>query len=85
MAEEQANKTAILVLGGGIAGMTAAIEAAEVGYPVYLVEKQPDLGGRVAQINQYLADTPVRRSLLVLEGLIKLRLGDGTFGDEDLA
>lgn len=53
MADEQGKKGAILVVGGGVAGMTAAIEAAEVGYPVYLVEREPYLGGRVARINQY--------------------------------
>ena len=43
----------ILVVGGGISGLTAAVEAAEVGYDVYLVEKNASLGGRVAQNNQY--------------------------------
>ena len=43
----------ILVVGGGFAGITAALEAAEVGYEVYIVEKNPYLGGRVAQLNQY--------------------------------
>jgi len=43
----------ILVVGGGISGMTVAIEAAEAGYPVALVEKEPYLGGRVARVNQY--------------------------------
>jgi quinone-modifying oxidoreductase subunit QmoA len=43
----------IMVVGGGISGLTAAIEAAEVGYEVYLLEKNPYLGGRVAQLNQY--------------------------------
>ena len=43
----------ILVVGGGMAGLTTAIEAAEVGYEVFLVEKNPYLGGRVAQLNQY--------------------------------
>ena len=33
--------------------MTTAIEAAEVGYEVYLIEKSPSLGGRVVQMNQY--------------------------------
>jgi quinone-modifying oxidoreductase subunit QmoA len=44
---------AILVVGGGIAGITAAVEAAEAGYEVFLVEKEPYLGGRVAQLNKY--------------------------------
>jgi quinone-modifying oxidoreductase subunit QmoA len=42
-----------LVVGGGISGMTTAIETAEVGKHVVLVEKQPSLGGRVASMNQY--------------------------------
>jgi quinone-modifying oxidoreductase subunit QmoA len=43
----------ILIIGGGIAGMTAAVEAAEVGYPVVLVEKEPFLGGRVIRSHKY--------------------------------
>ena len=43
----------ILVVGGGIAGITSAVEAAEAGYEVFLVEKEPSLGGRVAQLNKY--------------------------------
>ena len=43
----------VCVVGGGISGMTTAIEAAEVGYEVYLIEKSPSLGGRVVQMNQY--------------------------------
>ncbi len=43
----------ILVVGGGFSGLTAAIEAAELGYEVYIVEKTPYLGGRVAQLNKY--------------------------------
>ncbi|MCP4352660.1 MAG: CoB--CoM heterodisulfide reductase iron-sulfur subunit A family protein [Desulfobacterales bacterium] len=49
-----ANKSgSILVVGGGISGLTTALEAAETGYEVFLVEKNPYLGGRVAQLNQY--------------------------------
>jgi quinone-modifying oxidoreductase subunit QmoA len=43
----------VLVIGGGISGLTAALEAAEAGYEVHLVEKNPYLGGRVAQLNKY--------------------------------
>ncbi len=43
----------ILIVGGGIAGMTAATDAAEVGYEVVLVEKEPYLGGRVLQMYRY--------------------------------
>ncbi|MHC4696074.1 MAG: CoB--CoM heterodisulfide reductase iron-sulfur subunit A family protein [Planctomycetota bacterium] len=47
------NAGPILVIGGGIAGMTAAVEAAEVGYRVILVEKEAYLGGRVMRTHQY--------------------------------
>ncbi|MEW5701840.1 MAG: CoB--CoM heterodisulfide reductase iron-sulfur subunit A family protein [Candidatus Zixiibacteriota bacterium] len=43
----------LLVVGAGIAGMTAAIEAAEVGKKVILVEREPTIGGRVAASHQY--------------------------------
>ena len=43
----------MLVVGGGIAGMTCAIEAAEVGRDVILIERRPYLGGRVAQFHHY--------------------------------
>jgi quinone-modifying oxidoreductase subunit QmoA len=43
----------ILVVGGGISGMTVAVEAAETGAEVVIVEKNPYLGGRVASLNQY--------------------------------
>ncbi len=43
----------ILVVGGGITGITAALEAAEAGYDAYIVEKNPYLGGRVAQFHHY--------------------------------
>ena len=44
----------ILVVGGGIAGITAAVETAETGYDVILLEQSPALGGRVASFNRYL-------------------------------
>lgn len=42
---------AALVIGGGIAGMQAALDIADAGFQAYLVEKQSHLGGRVAQLN----------------------------------
>jgi len=42
-----------LIVGGGIAGITAAVEAAEAGYDVVIVEKEPYLGGRVVQLYKY--------------------------------
>jgi quinone-modifying oxidoreductase, subunit QmoA len=47
------DKKQILVVGGGIAGITAALEAAEVGHQVVLIEKNHHLGGRVAQMHRY--------------------------------
>lgn len=49
----EADQNTVLVIGGGISGMTAAVEAAETGCRVYLVEKLPYLGGQVARINEY--------------------------------
>lgn len=40
-----------LVIGGGIAGMQAALDIAEAGYPVILVERQGRLGGRMAELS----------------------------------
>jgi len=53
MTDEQGTSGAVLVVGGGISGLTAALEAAEVGNDVFLVEKGASLGGRVAQLNEY--------------------------------
>jgi quinone-modifying oxidoreductase subunit QmoA len=43
----------ILVIGGGFSGITTAVDAAETGAEVIVVEKNPYLGGRVAQLNKY--------------------------------
>lgn len=48
-----AGEKTVLVVGGGIAGITAAVEAAEAGCKVILVEREPYLGGRVARMNKY--------------------------------
>jgi quinone-modifying oxidoreductase subunit QmoA len=53
MADVVATNETILVVGGGISGMTAALEAAECGKDVVLVEKNPSLGGRVSQLYRY--------------------------------
>ena len=45
--------TGVLVVGGGIAGVTAACESAELGREVFLLEQSPSLGGRVAAMRHY--------------------------------
>jgi heterodisulfide reductase subunit A-like polyferredoxin len=47
------NKTgAVMVVGGGIAGMQAALDLADSGYYVYLVEKSGSIGGMMAQLDK---------------------------------
>jgi len=41
-----------VVIGGGVAGIAAALDVANAGFPVYLVEKSDHLGGRVADLNR---------------------------------
>ncbi len=53
MSEPIATNPTILVVGGGISGMTAALEAAECGKEVVLVERGPVLGGRTARLYRY--------------------------------
>ena len=51
--ETSVREAGILVIGSGMAGITAAIETAEAGHDVYIVEKEPYLGGRVAGLFKY--------------------------------
>lgn len=41
-----------LVVGGGIAGLQATLELADAGYPVHLVEREPSIGGHMAQFDK---------------------------------
>lgn len=59
----------VLVVGGGIAGIEAALSLASLGVKAYLVEKEPSLGGHVAQLS-YLAPT-MDESLKVLAPRMK--------------
>ncbi len=61
------SKTA-LVVGGGIAGMTCALSIAEQGHEVYLVEKEPELGGMARRIHHTLEGMDVQ---VYLNGLAK--------------
>ncbi len=66
----------LLVVGGGVSGMTAAIEASKTGYPVHLVEKTGCLGGAAAKMYKGLpmkapydapADTGVADMIAAIE------------------
>ena len=43
---------AVLVIGAGIAGMNTALDLANQGIPVYLVEKEATIGGKMAQLDR---------------------------------
>lgn len=43
---------AVMVLGGGIAGIQASLDLADLGYYVYLVEKSASIGGVMAQLDK---------------------------------
>ena len=75
-AQEKGSNGTVLVVGGGISGMTAAIETAKTGYPVILVEKTGQLGGAAASMwkdvpmhSPYTApvDTPVAAMVAEIE------------------
>ncbi len=74
------NKAA-LVIGGGLAGLTAALDLARQGFKVHLVEKEKELGGNLRHIRRTLSGEDVKRSFESLErevlqnGNIKARLG----------
>jgi len=42
----------VLVIGGGISGMQAALDLADSQYQVFLVEKSPSIGGKMAQLDK---------------------------------
>jgi heterodisulfide reductase subunit A-like polyferredoxin len=45
-------KKPVLVLGGGIAGIQASLDLAEMGVPVFIIENSPSIGGRMAQLDK---------------------------------
>ena len=53
MTQVVATNETILVVGAGISGMTSALEAAETGKNVILIEKRPFVGGRITQLYKY--------------------------------
>ncbi len=52
MNSEHKNVGAVMVVGGGIAGIQASLDMAELGYLVYLVESSPAIGGAMAQLDK---------------------------------
>jgi heterodisulfide reductase subunit A len=56
-AEEQVQVTdAAMVIGGGVAGIQAALDLADSGHAVYLVERKPSIGGIMAQLDKVYPD-----------------------------
>jgi heterodisulfide reductase subunit A len=45
-------KGSVLVVGGGISGMQSALDLANSGYYVYLLEKSPSIGGAMARLDK---------------------------------
>ena len=50
--ESQSKVGAVMVVGGGISGMQAALDLANSGFKVYIVEENPSIGGRMAQLDK---------------------------------
>jgi heterodisulfide reductase subunit A2 len=64
--EKEAGVTpAVLVIGGGIAGIQASLDIAHSGFEVYLVEKSPTLGGRLAQLDRTFPNLQETSSILL--------------------
>ncbi|MHC1635876.1 MAG: FAD-dependent oxidoreductase, partial [Candidatus Methanospirareceae archaeon] len=62
---------AALVIGGGIAGIYAALSIADAGYKVYLVEKEPSIGGHVAKLSRTFP-TLERSSCLIAPVMVEV-------------
>jgi heterodisulfide reductase subunit A len=60
----------ILVIGGGVAGMTSALNMAEQGFEIYLLEKEDDLGGMARRIHTTLEGVDVQAYLADLTGKV---------------
>ena len=52
MSNRENGQKSVLVIGGGIAGIQASLDLANMGFKVYLVEKLPSIGGRMAQLDK---------------------------------
>ena len=52
MSNSENGRKSVLVVGGGIAGIQASLDLGNMGFKVYLVEKSPSIGGRMAQLDK---------------------------------
>jgi heterodisulfide reductase subunit A len=52
MNQQESVTGSVLVVGGGIAGIQSALDLAEMGFYVYLVEKSASIGGAMARLNK---------------------------------
>jgi len=52
MSNSENGRKSVLVIGGGIAGIQASLDLGNMGFKVYLVEKSPSIGGRMAQLDK---------------------------------
>jgi heterodisulfide reductase subunit A len=50
--EEESVEPKVAVIGGGIGGIQAALDLAEMGIHTYLIEKSPSIGGVMAQLDK---------------------------------
>jgi heterodisulfide reductase subunit A len=64
---------AAMVIGGGVAGMSAALNLANQGFDVHLVEKEPELGGRLLKLNRIFTINKDPRELV--ESIVKAVVG----------
>ena len=70
---QNAGRDAVLVVGGGVAGITASLDLADAGQSVHLVENDSHLGGQVSKLDK-LSD----RSLCLLSPLDRCQKMHGT-------
>ena len=52
VSKELMMKKNVLIIGGGIAGIQASLDLADMGVKVHLVEKLPSIGGKMAQLDK---------------------------------
>src|SRR4030067_802459 len=84
---------ACMVIGGGVAGMTAALTLADQGYPVHIIEKEKELGGLVRNVyrtlegldvqeflNKTIAEVNAHKKITVHTG-VEVKKSEGFVGD----